>query len=302
MARWQDAAPILLPPVVWGADLVAEEDPERNWLIPGLFERGDRLIVTGNEGEGKSTWMRQLALQLSSGIHPFTLKPIPPLRVFLMDLENSRQQTKKKLVEQAHRAEIAVPGEPWLAIGSWPGGLNLTSFDYEAALKATLTEIQPDIVIGGPLYKMTETSLSDETVSRQLSAALDRLRAEFDMGLILEAHQINEATAYDNHEHKFVRNRQTRPFGSSLWRRWPEFGICLFKDGTLYHWRGQRDEREWIEKLQRDGEVWMWQPDNHLCPICGEPRPDGRELYCSDKCKRTAQKRRERAKGQTELL
>jgi replicative DNA helicase len=57
-----------------------------------------------------------------------------------------------------------------------------------------------------------------------------------------------------------------RPIGTSLWQRWPEFGIGLRKQKDkegqplkLDHWRGQRDEREWPLELAR-GAVngWAW--------------------------------------------
>jgi ATPase subunit of ABC transporter with duplicated ATPase domains len=57
---------------------LAEPDPEYDWLIPGLLERGDRVIVTGQEGKGKSTLLRQIGVQVAAGIHPFTLDDIVP--------------------------------------------------------------------------------------------------------------------------------------------------------------------------------------------------------------------------------
>src|SRR5690606_18474248 len=33
-------------------EFLAEPDPEYDWLIPGLLERGDRVILTGQEGRG----------------------------------------------------------------------------------------------------------------------------------------------------------------------------------------------------------------------------------------------------------
>jgi hypothetical protein len=48
-----------------------------------------------------------------------------------------------------------------------------------------------------------------------------------------------------------------RPYGASLWSRWPEFGIYLSPKGTLTHWRGQRDERAWPEALERS-DPWPW--------------------------------------------
>jgi hypothetical protein len=279
----------------WASDLVQEPDPEKKWVVEDMLERGDRLIVTGNEGEGKSTWLRQLAIQFASGIHPFTLKPMNPCKVLLVDLENSREQIKAETKKITERAGIEVPGEPWLAIADWPAGINLTHADFEAAFHDVLNEYRPDVVIGGPLYKTAEVSLSDENASRQVTAALDRLRAEFGFALIMEAHQVNESTAFDNQAGRFIKNRPPRPFGSSVWRRWPEFGLCLFTDGTLYKWRGDRQARAWPMRMQRDGDVWLWEVDSGTCPVCGDDRPEGKDRYCSTRCRETAKKRRQRA-------
>lgn len=280
---------------------MAEEEPEHNWVVPDLFERGDRMILTGGEGEGKSTLVRQMAIQVASGIHPFTLEAIPPQRVLLMDLENSREQIKAEVIKICDRAGIAVPGEPWLSIANWPSGVDLQVNNYELALKAVLAEIRPDFVAGGPLYKMTDASLSDEDVSRHVAAALDRFRADYGFALLLEAHQINETTAWDQTAKSWKRDRAARPFGSSLWRRWPEFGVCLFNDGTLFHWRKGRQARSWPRKLQRDGDVWLWQNDDGLCPVCGKDKDKGKEAYCSTTCRETAKKRRQRLRSTTQM-
>lgn len=287
---------ILLRRPTWGNELVAEPEPDRQWVVPRIWERGDRTIFTGNEGDGKSTLIRQMAVQIALGIHPFTLEAIEPKRVLLMDLENSRDQIKTELNKICNHAGIECPGEPWLAIADWPAGIDLTSAQYEAAVKDVLNEFQPDLLMGGPLYKCANVSLSDETASRQISAAFDRLREDFGFVLVLEAHQVNESTAFDPSAKMFVKNRPPRPFGSSLWRRWPEFGLCLFTDGTLHHWRGDRQAREWPMRLQRDGETWLWQLDSGLCPVCGEPRAESKDRYCSTRCRETAKKRRQRAR------
>ena len=43
------------------ADVLAQ-DVSYDWAIPGLLERGDRLILTGSEGGGKTTMLRQIAV------------------------------------------------------------------------------------------------------------------------------------------------------------------------------------------------------------------------------------------------
>lgn len=289
-----------LPDLVWADDLASEPEPDHFWVVPNLFERGDRCIVTGGEGEGKSTLLRQWGIMVASGIHPLTLESIPRQRVLLLDLENSREQIKDEINKICDSAGIDVPTQPWLRVAPWPAGMNLASSEYEAALTRKFEDARPDFVVGGPLYKMVDLSLADENTSKALASALDRLRDQFHFAFIAEAHQVNESTAYNTSTKAFVRNRPTRPFGSSLWRRWPEYGFCLFTDGTIAHWRMGRRLRDWPHKLTR-GDVWLWENDRGLCAACGGPKPPEKQTYCSDRCKNNAKVKRHRAKGGTLL-
>ncbi len=85
-------------------DAFLETDlPTHDWLVPGLLERQDRVILTGPEGGGKSTLLRQMAVQFASGIHPFGGDLFEPLRVLLLDLENSSRQVHRGLRPTAWR-------------------------------------------------------------------------------------------------------------------------------------------------------------------------------------------------------
>jgi hypothetical protein len=53
------------------ASLLEVED-RYNWLVPGLLERGERIVLTGAEGSGKSVLVSQFAAALCGGLHPFT--------------------------------------------------------------------------------------------------------------------------------------------------------------------------------------------------------------------------------------
>ncbi|MEU1152672.1 DnaB-like helicase N-terminal domain-containing protein, partial [Streptomyces sp. NPDC005918] len=39
-----------------------------DWVVPGLLERGDRLILTAGEGGGKSMLLRQIAVAVAAGV------------------------------------------------------------------------------------------------------------------------------------------------------------------------------------------------------------------------------------------
>ena len=70
-----EAEPDLAPDL---HEFIGIVDPPNDWVIPGILERGDRLIWTGVEGLGKTVMTRQLAVAAAAGIHPFTGEPIDP--------------------------------------------------------------------------------------------------------------------------------------------------------------------------------------------------------------------------------
>lgn len=99
------------------------------------------------------------------------------------------------------------------------------------------------LLVIGPLYKMASGSPIDEEPARQTSRVLDELRERQGITLVIEAH-----CPYPSRP---GGARPIRPYGASLWSRWPEFGLHLTATGELAHWRGQRDERAWPPALRR---------------------------------------------------
>lgn len=105
----------------------------------------------------------------------------------------------------------------------------------------------------GPSYKLAGGDPTSEEVARKVTAVLDQLRAAYGFALVLEAHSPHGQQG---------GTRPKRPYGASLWLRWPEFGLHLDAHGSLTHWRGARDERDWPLALKRGGE-WPWSPEKN---------------------------------------
>lgn len=266
-------------------DLLAEQDEEYEWLIPGLLEVGDRLILTGGEGKGKSTFLRQLAVQTALGIHPFTLEPMQPRRVMVVDLENGRRNIKRKFREIIGEREVP---KGQLLIASWPSGLDLSYDGNVESMSKVLADFWPELLVIGPTYKMSQ-HLEQEEASAHLAAVIDNWRTILGFTLAMESHQPHQAIVEGK------RYRPERPFGSSLWLRWPEFGLCLEDAGNLRHWRGPREERDWPEKL-RWGNEWPWVVDSKMCMVCEQPLAGQQDKYCSETCRNTGKQRDFRAR------
>lgn len=228
---------------------LSTDDAPRDWILPGLLERRDRCIPTGDEGIGKSTLLRQIGHAAAAGVHPFTFEAIDPVTVLLIDLENSPAQIRRALHPLR---DLAKPEPGRLRIEVRTQGLDLTDPDDRAWLRAQITAAKPDVVITGPIYKLISGDPIKEEPARMVVGFLDRLRADHDIALILEAH-----TPYATNN----KHRPMRPYGASIWSRWPELGLHLAKTGRLTHWRPSRGEYDWPLALRR-GTGWPFEIDD----------------------------------------
>src|SRR5690606_7005957 len=93
------------------AEVLAGSD-EYDWLIPNLLERQDRVIITGGEGAGKTYLMRQIAVMSAAGLHPTLLTPIDPVKVLVVDVENTEKQWRRAVRTLALKARLAGSADP----------------------------------------------------------------------------------------------------------------------------------------------------------------------------------------------
>lgn len=252
-------------PVLDMWDFLAIEETH-DWIVPGLLERMDRLILTGSEGGGKSVLMRQLAVCLAAGLHPFHHDPNPegPARVLVLDCENSEAQSRRAyrpLMNTAAAAHMPVK-RGQLHIDCRPEGVDLTRADGRAWLMRRVEQVMPDVLVIGPIYQLHSGDPNDEKHARAVTVALTEARTTARCALLMEAHAPH-ANGYGP--------RALRPAGSSLWMRWPEFGYGIRpvedersadedRARRLVPWRGARDERQWPPFLRQGHghNAWPW--------------------------------------------
>jgi hypothetical protein len=254
-------------------EFLAIDDPAHDWVIPGLLERGDRLIWTGFEGLGKSVITRQLAICAAAGVHPFEDHAIPQQRVLFIDCENPDRKSRRHFRELERKARangFPVPPGAFRIIQR-PEGIDLTTDEDRAWLLERVTAHKPDLLVIGPFYRLHMADTNDERPARAVVAALDAARVKADCALITEAHAGHAPSG------GFTRN--LRPIGSSLLMRWPEFGYGIMPHSEaepdesgrcrlvqVKAWRGPREERHWPAELMWGTHDldWPWVPATAL--------------------------------------
>ncbi|WP_067844495.1 AAA family ATPase [Nocardia lijiangensis] len=272
-----------LPPSV--AEILAGSD-SYDWLIPQLFEYGDRMILTGIEGLGKSTLLGQIAVAVTAGLHPFLAAPITGAgaprrashRVLVIDAENLPGQLRRRYRDLVGRVNVVCdrqshPRPDWgdeLRIEARPEGVRLEDPRELRRIEAAIAAHQPALVVAGPLYRLNALDTEAADGARELVRILDRLRVKYRFTLILEGHIPHAADG---------RSRSVRPIGSSLLLRWPEFGYGIVparghEDDehpsvvNLRQWRYARDERLFPRELYHASSGFPWTPAGGYFQLC----------------------------------
>ena len=238
--------------VMWEDFVAEDEDDSYDWLIPGLLERRERVIVVAAEGVGKTMLLRQAAILPAMGVQPFSFQPMPPIRTLSVDLENPERiirRTSRNIIGAAKSMGFEPNMDAHLYMK--PDGFDLMKMPDRLLLESKIEEVKPDLLLLGPLYKsfIDPGGRTSEAIATEVAKYLDTLRAIYGVALWLEHHApLGTGTS-----------RDLRPFGSAVWSRWPEFGIALTPDPTVMgeyvyqvaHFRGARDERHWPATMKR---------------------------------------------------
>ena len=238
--------------ITWREFIGEAADDSYDWLIDGVLERQERVMIVAAEGAGKTTLARQVAMLTGAGIHPFNYTEIRPIRTLLVDLENPekiiRRQSRKIM---ANIDRYYSRREHHSSLWTKPDGINVLKAADRMLLEQQIEATACELLVLGPIYKsfIDPGSKSAESVAIEVATYFDYLRATYGVALWLEHHAPlgNSLTG-----------RDLRPMGSAVWMRWPEFGFALAQDPTaterIYdfkQWRGPRDVRTWPAQMRR---------------------------------------------------
>lgn len=237
-------------------EILLSENDEPDWVIPGYLERRDRLMITGTEGGGKSHLLRQLAIMAAAGLDPFDPGVhVRPMNVLIVDCENSLNQIRRRIRDVVRFAAHYGQGHPEHVNLLCTQRMDLASDRDLARIHREADACQPDLMVIGPLYRLSPKAIQTDDEAAPLLAALDTLR-DRGITLLIEAHA--------GHGVSGRSERDMRPRGSSALLGWPEFGYGMRSVGAglskFTPWRGDRDERNWPTMLRHCSDRLRWVP------------------------------------------
>ncbi len=243
--------------VVGFDDVFNAEDDLRPWIMPNMLRTNERMIITGPEGGGKSVLVAQMCLGAAMGVNTMSagFDRHEPLRVLMLDVENDRLQVRnnmRKVYPVLKEMNDVQPNIEWVDIQH----IDLADPVEQQKVIKLAKERQPQLMYMGSLYRLAPEGEKVDAAFTNISRTVDRIRAETGASVLLEAHA--------GHGLSNDRNGM-RPYGSSMWMRWPEFGFGMVRHNQsgniqLKNWRGHRsDDRNWPAGLRR-GSVLPWQP------------------------------------------
>jgi hypothetical protein len=221
-------------------DLIKRIRQPTEWAIENTLALGERLLLVGGEGVGKSTLCRQIAVCVGAGLHPFDLDEIEPKRVLFIDGENHPNQTQDSWANfvglaVAHKRPIQ-PGM-LTVLEEWDSERDLSSSSGRDWLKERVWAYRPQLVVLGPLTNLVDRDLKEYEVVNRLRLTINGIRDVCNSAIIMEHHPPlksgNDA------------KREFRPYGSGLFLKWPDFGYALqpTDDDGKYEWRKFRGAR-----------------------------------------------------------
>jgi replicative DNA helicase len=173
----------------------------------------------------------------------------------MLDVENDRLQVRnnmRKVYPHLRGIRDVQPLIEWVDVQN----IDLSDPVEQQKVIRLAKERKPQLMYMGSLYRLAPEGDKVDAAFTHVSRTVDKIRAETGASVLLEAHA--------GHGMQNDRNGM-RPYGSSMWMRWPEFGFGMIRHRNTGHielknWRGHRsDDRQWPAALRR-GSVLPWQP------------------------------------------
>lgn len=232
-------------------DIIIRPRGKVEWAIDNTMALGERLLLLGFEGTGKSTLCRQIAVMAAAGLHPFTGAEIEPKRVLFIDAENHPEQVLDswaQLVGLCARHDHPIEKGMLTVLEEWESDRQLDSQSGMDWLHERVYAYQPQLIVMGPLTNLAGRDLRDDEPVRRLRNAVNAARTVCNSAFVMEHHAPLKGT--------MDKERALRPYGSSLFLKWPDYGYGIkpTEDPKKFEWHKNRGPRVrsriWPEALR----------------------------------------------------
>lgn len=244
----------------------------------GMFLAGEGCIPTHN-----SILLRQMAMCFAAGLHPFNARvQIEPVRTLLFDVENDDDElaTMERIRSGIERR--LGPDAPHPAVYSVPYGVDLATRRDLGDFLAVLEDYRPQLIIGGPIYKMTDqrSDLSEDRRAAIVQTVFNDVRKRWGSAVILEHHAPSAGSG---------RARDVRAKGGQVWAAWVNMTIALHPtnggdSAEVRYPHPPRGHFRWPKRFDRGSQLdWPWMPVMRtpvldVQPPLSGPVPDPEEV------------------------
>jgi 5S rRNA maturation endonuclease (ribonuclease M5) len=221
-------------------DVIIRPRGKVEWAIDNTMALGERLLLLGFEGTGKSTLCRQIAVMTAAGMHPFTGADIDPKRVLFIDAENHPDQVLDswaQLVGLCARHGHPVEKGMLTVLEEWESDRHLDMQSGMDWLHERVHAYRPELIVMGPLTNLAGRDLRDDEPVRRLRNAVNAARTVCNSAFVMEHHAPLKGS--------MDKERALRPYGSSLFLKWPDYGYGIkpTEDPTVFEWHKNRGPR-----------------------------------------------------------
>lgn len=200
------------------AAFVQRDIPPVEFWVDGIVQKKGKTIISASTNIGKSIFIQNLALAMTTGATSFLKKfEVKPGRVLLLDLEMGESAVKDRLVAMCKKDGLTTEN---LFIKALP------SFDIEvdqnfATLKKWILELKIDVVIIDHLSNVWSGAENDSEEVGRLTKRFNTLIDETGASVVLIHHHRKSSK---DHEKAAVGERAA---GSYRFTGWVDVHVCL---------------------------------------------------------------------------
>lgn len=248
----------------------AKRDVTTRYLCGPMLRRGDRTMVLGPTGQGKTTltWrMVAAALNGHEWLQPEWRGSPSAQRVLVLDVEQNEEDISAQLTE------CGLLNDERVTVVSEPDGLELgTNERQRREIDVMLGDLKPDILVVDPVYKLHRLeNPNDEAQVVTLMRILDAWRSKHKVAIVMPMHT-RKLPSEDVMRRAITTDDAA---GSSAFTRGAEVivGLRMVQHGysLLWHLKDRRSKLPVLDKwgLIYDAEHGYWRDQGK-----GQPQQD----------------------------